>query len=428
MNFLFHKIENTFIRGISWLGLSQISVRIARLASTIVVARLLAPEHFGIAAIVLTINEVSHVVAKSGTSSRVVNAADHELVSVCQSANSLNWSIGGVLFVFQCLLAIPLANFYGNESLIWPLCCLAFTYLLLPLAMVHSALNIRQERMDIVARTEMTQAVVDAGFTIVLAIAGFGIWALILPKLLVVPIWVVLHRRHCNWIPDLRINWSHSTEVMSFTKRVVGVELLGVFRHNIDYILIGYFLGLPALGIYFFAYNAGLGISRGFITVLNNALYPHLCGARGNFRKLQQRFDFGIRLNLLIISPIIALQALLAPTYIPLIFGERWVDLGAVPLVVLICLAGIPLALTEIFSQLLRAMGDTSRDLRWHTRFSLVFFAVVLASLHWGLVGVALATLILQYISTAIHYLLNVKSRIKTQQLLSESSTVQVEQ
>ena len=415
------QLDGGFLRGIGYLGASQLTVRVVRLLTTIVVARILLPEHFGIVAIVLAVNEFSHVIARTGTTSRVVNADVNELQQVSHAAFRLNWKIGICLFAFQCTLSIVLAAVYDNSALIMPLCYLALSYILIPTAMVQCAHNLRAEKMNVIAKSETYQAVADAGLTILLATAGFGLWALVIPKLLVLPIWIMLHRQACDWRMANVTHNNSEANILQFTRRVTGVEMFNVFRHNIDYVLIGFFLGMPALGVYYFAYNAGLGLSRGFVSVLNKALYPYLCATQGNRSLLQQRFDTGIKLNLLVATPIVLLQAVLAPWYVPLIFGSRWVDLGATPLVVLICLTGVPVALMEVFSQLLRAMGLPIKDLVWHAQYSTAFLFVVLIAVQFGLIGVAVAILVLQYMAISIQYFLTIRPLIHKHQCLQSA-------
>ena len=416
------KNDRTFLKGIGWLGASQLAVRVARLITTIVVARLLLPEHFGVAAIVLAVNEFSHVIARTGTTSRVVHARNKELDLVCTAAYWLNWKIGLALFAFQCIAGFVLADIYDNRLIILPLCYLAISYLVIPAAMVQCSLNLRNEKMDVVAKSETYQAIVDAALTVLLAFAGFGLWALIIPKLLVLPIWIKVHYAASSWRAKDESKVKGHINILDYTRRVTGVEIFNAFRLNIDYVLIGFFLGIPALGVYYFAYNAGLGLSRGFISVLNKALFPYLCATQDNRLLLQQRFATGIKLNLIVAIPIVLLQVVLAPWYVPFIFGDRWVELGAVPLLMLICPTGVPVALTEVFSQLLRAMGLPNKDLLWHAQYSTVFLFVVLVSIKFGLVGVAVGILVLQYIAIVAQYLLTIRPLVQAHQLVDNAT------
>ncbi|MHC5831979.1 MAG: oligosaccharide flippase family protein, partial [Nostoc sp.] len=99
---------------------------------------------------------------------------------------------------------------------------------------------------------------------------------------------------------------------------------------NIDYLIIGRFLGINALGIYYFAFNAGLGISQNVINAFTSALFPHLCAARGDLKELKERYFSSLKFTAIIVVPLILLQSSLAPFYVPIVFGQKWVT--AVPI------------------------------------------------------------------------------------------------
>lgn len=397
-----------FLIGASWLFSAQIVSRVARLATTLVVARVLSPEHFGIVAIALTVNEFAMVISRFGTSTALIKSDDKSLDHNCRSAWSLNWIIGITLLVLQCFLAYPIATLYSEPGIAAPIMALAAVYLLLPMGAVNQALTARRGDMKTIAKAEVWQAIVDAFLTVSMAFAGFGIWALILPKILVVPIWIYVHHKASPW-SDRKFQLKGSSALLNFGICVAGTEILTVIRHSIDYILIGLFLGIEALGIYFFAFNAGLGITKSLLTAMCNALLPTLC--RVSHDKDVQRRDFmrAVSLIMLLISTWVALQVALASWYVPLIFGAKWVDNGALPILVIICLCGIPLALTETCSQYMRARGVPNRDFYWNIAYTLVFAASVCIGIQWGITGVAYAILGASLINMPIYYHMNVK-------------------
>ena len=389
------------LAGAGWLFCAQLVARAARLGTTLVVARLLLPEHFGVVAIALTVHELALVAARFVTTPAIVRCEDDELERTCRAAWSLNWLVGLALFALQCALALPVARLYGAPEIAAPVAVLALSYLLLPLGAVHVGRSLRRGDMRPVADAEVRQAVGDAALSVALALAGFGLWSLILPKLAVIPLWVAVHRRASPWRAH-GFALEGAGPLLGFGARVVGVEALAVLRHGVDYLLIGLTLGVEALGVYFFAFNAGLGITRGLLSALTGALLPALCrGERG--RAMDRRFGRGTATILGIVSAWVALQATLAPHYVPLVFGARWVEHGAVPLLVVICLCGVPMALVESGAQYLRARGEAARDLAWSTAYSLVFTLAVVAGLAHGLAGVAWAVLIASAVNAPLY-------------------------
>jgi len=401
--------SDAFLSGAGWLAIAQVIGRIFRLLTTLVVARLMTPEYFGLAAIALASNELAHVIARFGTSAYVVQANDAQLENTKHIANVLNWAIGLVLFTLQCVAAYPIALWYDAPEAFWLICVLALSYLIMPFGELHAALNQRNNNLDALAKGDIYQAIGDSVLTIIMAVSGMGVWALIIPKVLVVPLWIIPQRRRVSYTPKWPKDWALTGKIMSFSRQVLGVELLTIFRTNIDVFIVGTVLGVNALGVYFFAMNAGLGITKSLISALSRALYSYLCGNTDN-RSIQQRFHRGLFLTLLIVVPWVALQSFTAQWYVPIIFGSQWVEHGAVPILIIFCLAGIPLLFSESASQFLRASNQTAKDLRWYLPFTVVYTLALFIGVNWGIKGAALAVLTLYIINVPTYYWFNLKA------------------
>ncbi len=397
-----------------WVGGSQLAMRLGRILTTIVVARMIAPELLGVVAIALAANELAHVIAKNATNGRIIRADDDELSDICNTAYYVNWLVGIALFFLQVVIGWGLSLVYSNPTLLHLVAVLSFSYLLLPIAQVHSAVNLRNEKIGLISKTEIQQTFLDSALTVLMVFAGFGVWSLVLPKLLVVPLWIKAHLDASHWKTPKKITLYKLNEHWVFNSRVMGVELLGVVRQNIDYILIGYFLGMQALGIYYFAFNAGLGITRGFILSLNNAFYPHLCAVKSDHLKLHSGFVKGLRYMLLLLVPVLGLQAIFANQYVPILYGEQWNEFDAAQLVALLCLTGFPLLIMEATTQYLRAQGRSGNDLWWHTIFTLFFTLAILIGVNFDLLGVTLSVLIVQFIAALVRLLHITKSSNNT--------------
>ncbi len=401
--------SDAFLSGAGWLSMAQVIGRVFRLLTTLIVARLMTPEYFGLAAIALASNEIAHVIARFATSAYIVQAKDEQLEHHKHIANALNWAIGLFLFAVQCALAYPIAMWYNAPELVWPICVLALSYLMMPFGELHGALNQRNNHLDALAKGDIFQAIGDSILTITLAVTGFGVWALILPKVLVVPLWVIPQRRRVKYKAQWPQSWQASRSIVRFGRNVLGVELLTIFRTNIDVLIVGSLLGVNALGVYFFAMNAGLGITRSLLSALTRALYSYLC-ASSDLNPIRSRFERGLSLTLLVIIPWVALQATTAQWYVPIVFGNQWVEHGAVPILIIFCLAGIPLALNESASQYLRASNRTQADLRWYLPFTILYTVALLIGVQWGIMGAALAVLILYLLNAPLYYWVNVRS------------------
>jgi teichuronic acid exporter len=387
----FEKFNNPFVRNIGWMGASGGVIRIFRLITTVGLARFLSPYDFGLAAIVLTTNEFVQVFSRNGIGAKLIQADEEEVEALSQSAYWLGWLVFFSLFVLQCLAAFPIAWFYHDNQIILPICLMATNFLLIPLADVQAALIQRENRIKVIALSNMLQITTDNLLSLALAFGGLGMWAIVLPKVLVVPIWVYVICSNHSWRPQGKFTTKHWGNLLNFGRNILGVELLKTLRNNMDYLIIGRFLGLQELGIYYFAFNAGLGISLGVINSINVALLPHLCAVRSDLSQLWERYRTSLKTIALAIIPLVLLQSSLAPFYVPIVFGQKWV--AAIPVLVLICLSAIPRPFADATSQLLLSVDKAQLDLRWNLLFTGVFTLSLLIGVQWQSLGVAIAVL-----------------------------------
>ena len=388
---LFKLSQDRFIRNLSWMGLSEVGIRVSRLVATVILARFLTDQDYGLAAIVLTTHQFIRVFTRNGILNKIIQADDADVDEICKTAYWLNWMLSGVLFVGQVAIAFLIAAAYDNASLVMPICAIAATYLVYPLGLVQAALVQRQNQMRVWSLANLLQVGTDNLLTGLFALLGMGMWAIVLPKLLTAPILVVVVWRHCNWRPVYGFTLKKWRNIINFGTRVLGVEWLTTLRENIDYLLIGRFLSIEALGVYYFAFNAGLGISLSVINAIKISLYPDLCKARADWQRLRGRYISGLRTIAKVIVPLVVLQSCLAPVYVPIVFGEKWVTQGAVPILILICLSAIPRPFADAASLLLRAVDKPQLELRWNVIFTTLLAGSVMVGAQWGIQGVAIA-------------------------------------
>lgn len=386
--------QDRFLRNIGWMGLSELGIRVSRLVATVILARLLSPQDYGLAALVLTSHEFIRVFTRNGIGDRLVQAKKEEIESLCETAYSLNWLLGIALFTVQCLGSFAVAAFYRNQALVLPVVLIGCTYLIYPLGMVQTALVRRENRLNVFSLTNLAQVVADNLLTGLLALLGFGMWAIILPKLLVAPIWVLMMYHYQSWRPSGRFTLHNWRRILGFGSRILGVEMLNTLRENIDYLLIGRFLGVSELGTYYFAFNAGLGLSLSAVNAMGVSLYSDLCDVSHDLALLRSRFQKNLGTIARVIVPLVCLQSALAPLYVPIVFGHQWVERGAEPILILICLSALSRPFANAAAMLFRAIGLPQVDLWWNLFFTVALAVAVVVGTHYGILGVALAVML----------------------------------
>ena len=381
--------RDRLMRSIGWFCLAEGGARVSKLATTVVLARMLGPVDLGVAAIAVTVYELIKVAANNGVGQMVIRAKPEDLEATCNTAYRMNWLLCVASAVFHVVAGAAVAHFSGRPELFGLIAALGLVYLLMIPSLMPVYLLMRRSAVKVVALAGMAHVVADNLMTIVLALHGFGPWSIVLPKIITVPIWIIGLRMSQTWTPNPAAGSIPLIDMARFAAPIVASEWLGAVRLNLDKIIVWSILGIEALGLYYFAFNAGIGFSLSLTGALNNSIYPELARYAARPRRMLRRFDRAVMRSALPIAAVIALQAMLAFVYVPLVFGPRWAP--SVALVAILCASAITRPFFDAGAQLLRASGHPFDEVRGSTVFTAVTLGVFAAALTQGLLPGILA-------------------------------------
>jgi O-antigen/teichoic acid export membrane protein len=386
-------LSGQFIRNVSWLGGAELVNRFFRLATTVTLARTFTPQDYGLVAIIYTtIDFANTFTLKGGIGGKIIQAQEEDVKTICDTSYWLNWIICIAVFSFQCIAAFIIAFYYGNNQLILPICTVACIYLILPIYAIQSALIERENRLKVTAICNVFQSLVSNIITVILALMGMGVWAIVWAIVMSIPVSIVVFYKNHDWRPPKYFKLERWREIISFGSNLLSVELIGLIKWNLDYLIVGKTLGLEALGVYFFAFNAGIGISMNVLGTFTSALYPYLCEVSGNIKQLKSRFFSSLKKTSFVIILMVILQSILVPFYVPILFGQKWEI--AIPIIVLLCLSALPFGFSRSTYTLLNAVDKPHLNLYFQLIYTVLFAIGLLITTKWGIFWVAVTVLI----------------------------------
>ncbi|NJK40771.1 MAG: oligosaccharide flippase family protein [Acaryochloridaceae cyanobacterium SU_2_1] len=387
------KFSSQLVRNMGWMGAAEFANRIFRLATTVTLARVFSKYDFGLAAIIFTCFDIGHVfTVKNGLTEKIIQADTQDLATICNTTYWLSWALGGLVASFQCAAAFALAYFYQDAQLVLPLCAMAVVFLIMPGYKIQYSLIVRENRLKVIALCNAVQSLLANIITVIFALLGMGVWAVVWPIILTTPVWLFICLLNHRWQPPKQFDLKGWKGIALFAKNLLGVEILAKVVGNLDYFLIGRFIGLEALGVYFFAFNAGLGISLNVMDKFLVALFPHLCEARTNAVLFRKRYFHALRTLAIFFVPLILCQVFLLPIYVPIVFGKQWI--ASIPIISLVCLSALPRPFWLGSVMLLDATDQTNISFRLNVIFTLIFAIAISVSVHHGLIWVATSVLL----------------------------------
>ncbi|WMS42793.1 oligosaccharide flippase family protein [Acuticoccus sp. MNP-M23] len=373
---------------------SEVFAKASRLLTVVAMARCLDAGAIGVAAAALATGEIMKALAENGVGQRVIAAPAEDLDATVNGARRIFWAWCIALALLQCGVAGVLYLAGGNALTAGLIALLALEYLIMPAALVQCALAMREGKLRQTAIIAGAQNVGANVVTALLLIVWPSPLAVVVGKLSTAPLWLVAMRRLRPWTasaaPALPVR-----AFAGFVRAAVAIELVRAARQQGDKLIIGGVLGLDALGVYFFAVSAGLGLATSFSTALSTVLFPHLSHSTDRGADARR----ATLLSVAFIAPVVFAQALMAPLYVPLVFGAGWGDVA--PLVSILCLAAIPAVLWAVTAQYLRADGRINQEFVRAALLAAVMTVATLAAAPYGLTAVAWTILIAATVSHA---------------------------
>lgn len=389
-------------RGAAWLGLAQVVSKATVLLTTIVLARLLAPEEFGLVALSLVLIVYAEAVADAGVAQALVYLPRSRAASRAALVCSLT---AGLVLTATVVATAPLiAAFFDRPDMTPLVRLLALSLLATSLGAVPEALLRRDLLFPRVSGATVVRTLVMGSCSVWLAFAGEGAWALAWGTVAgsvayTVSLWLLAENR-----PDWAL-WRTSRqdlrEVLGYGVPVAGSSLLARLIFDIDYLIVGRIVGAVAVGYYTLAFRIPELLIVNVFFVLSGVTFPLYSRMKDDAARLGRSYLLSVRLfSLYGVCAGVGL-AVAAPFLVPVVFGEKWSD-AVVPLIALALYAAcraVGVGANDVF----KALGRPGLSVRLSLiRLVVLTPALVVAASWWGMVGVAWAQLATSLVFTLL--------------------------
>jgi O-antigen/teichoic acid export membrane protein len=361
------------VRGAGWRFASELGGKGMVLVSTIILARVLDRDDFGVAAYALTLIALFGAVPSLGLGPALIYHADDERYRSTGFWIGLAAGLAGTAIVW---LLAPLAeHLFGDPRAVGVTRGMALLFPIEALGNVHGAILRKRLSFRIGVVPELTRSLMKGIASIVLALAGFGAWALIggtlFGALAAVPVyWIAM-----PWRPRLRFDREAAAALIPFGGHLAAVSTLGAAVRNLDYVIVGRVLGAAALGSYTLAFRLPDLLIRNLVAVLGQVLLPIYSKLREERAPVGAVFVTTTTYVVAVTAPMSVGLALLAEPVVIAAFSAKWIDV--VPIVPPICLYALFVSISFNIGDLYKALG------RPHilTRLGLVRLALAVPAL-----------------------------------------------
>ncbi len=330
-----------------------------RLLSNLVLTRLLFPEAFGLMALVMVFMVGLQMFSDFGVGPAISRSPRGDEPAFLDTVWTVQILRGVLLLVAGCLLAAPVAHFYGEPILFWMLIVASLQFVVLGLMPTRRETANRHLVVGRLTLLEMLSNLISVVVIVALAYLLRSVWGLVIGmlvgsciQLLILTLFLPGHRNRLNWEP------AAVREVLHFGKWIFLSTICGFLLVQSDKLILGKFLPLDQFGIYNIGFFLGsfplmLGyMVNGRILIPVYRDCPPLA-SRENFLRLR-------RMRIFVTGGLLSLLALVGfagDWIVDLLYDERYRQAGAI--VVIIACLQIPVVIGMTYDQAALAAGDS---------------------------------------------------------------------
>lgn len=355
-----------------------------------VLARILAPEDFGLVALAVLATQLLGIVTELGLTSSLVQR---------RSVNHTDLSTGFWFgLAFSLLLAALgfasaglIAGIFSEPRLVELIRVMLVTLPLAALGQVPDAILQRKLDFRSIARIDWISGLGSGILGVAAAFAGYGLWALVIQFVSSTVIAVVLRQLIVRWVPSFAFDAVSARKMVAFGSSLVGLGLVNYAAVNIDNALIGARIGTAALGYYMLAYNLVLLPSNNIGGLVTRVMFPALSSLQGERGRFVQAYAAMLRAVSVATFPLVIGLGVTAPIAIATIYGPQWEP--AVILLQILTVIGV-LHSVNVSGVAFAAIGRPQILLAWATLSVLVMTLGFAVGSRWGVTGVAWSYLI----------------------------------
>lgn len=368
----------------------------------LVLARLVAPSDFGTVALAGAFVAFVQLFLVQGFADAVIQRQELDPDHV-STVFWTNLGIAAAFFAATMLGADLLAQVFGQPLLGLVLRGLSPLFLTSALISTHQAMFKRDLRFAAFAMRALVGVGLGGLVGIVMAFQGWGVWALVAQQLAngiasVIVIWAT-----SEWRPQLRCSRRHLAELAPFAGNVIGSNLVTFFARKLDIFLIGLFLDAVQLGYYYLVLRLVTTLGLVTLSTVQAIVMPVLSRLQGDRYRFQQGYATAIQLSETLWLPTVLGLGLVAPTAVPLLFGDAW--LPAVPLLQVVSLVGFTQVFSVFSAQVLYAAGRPAVNLRLSVLQVLLTASVFIPATRFGVIGVAAGFALVSALAAPLHQL-----------------------
>jgi teichuronic acid exporter len=394
------ELKKKAFSGFLWSFADKVGSQLAGFLITLLLARMLAPEDFGLVAMATVFYAIARVLIDGGLRDSLIQQKESSQVDY-NTVFFFNATAGTFIYVLVFFLAPFIADFYGYPQLVLIIRVLGINILVYAFVIVQVATLTKKLQFKSLLKVSLPATLISGILGLAAAWMGWGIWALIAQMVLESVLYSVLLWIVVRWMPTREFDWKIFRFHWKHGSRLVLVDLLTVIYKNIYALVIGKYFSAAQLGFYnradsfkVFTYNNTIGL-------IQNVSYPVLAQVQDDNAMLKKTYRRILQGTFLVVLSICVLLITLAEPIISFLLTDKW--LPAAPILMVLTLVNVLAPFNTISINILKVKRRTDLLMRVELINKIILVIVVIASVMLGFQYLIWSAVFLSFLAIFIY-------------------------
>ena len=392
--------KNKTLRALFWSAVERFGHQGVRALITLVLARLLTPEDFGVVGIMTALILIAEAIINDGFGQAIVQRKE---VTENDLTTAFVLSVGTAAFLYFIVFASagPIAAFYGQPKLkslsrVLSLVVVFDSLIVIQLVQFQRALDFRT-----VSIVSLVSALIGGGIGIGLALLDFGVWSLVAQMVSHKATMAFYYWIQSNWKPSGTFSRESFRHIFGYGWKLQVAGILSQLFRNLYSLIIGKAFSVAVVGYYIQAKNLKDLPVVSMSTIVGKVTFPAFSSLQDDRDRMKQGYRRSIILLSFVAFPLMLCMGAAADRLIPFLLGDQWAP--SVKFFQLMCLVGMVYPIQALNVNVLKVTARTDLFLILEVIKKAVTLAIIVITIRWGVYALVLG----QVVSSSIALILN---------------------
>lgn len=388
------------VSNLGWRFAERCGAEGVSLLVSIVLARLLAPEAYGIVALVTVVTGILQVFVDSGMASALIQKKDADELDF-STVFFFNIVFCMVLYIGLFFFSPLLAKWYKQPELTPVIRVLGLTVVISGVKNVQHAYVSRHLQFKRFFFATLTGTVIAAVVGIIMAYLGFGVWALVAQHLTNTLIDTVFLWFTTKWHPTRAFSFRRLKQLVSYGWKLLVAALLSTIFNDINQMVIGLKYSTADLSFYNKGKQFPSKVVSNLNTSIDSVLFPVMSSVQSDKERVKAMTRRAIKTSTFLTFPLMMGFAVTAQSFVKLLLTEKW--LPCVPFLYIFCFTYACMPIHTANLNAMKAMGRSDIFLKLDIIKKIMSLGVLAATIPFGVLAIALGQVAISILSQIIN-------------------------